>query len=159
MWVIFDDGDELIWNDPAASIRISDIVGQPVILKPEAEIPHFDDSAIHIITSASLSWLQNLLPEARLDPRRFRQNIVVDCEGEGRIEHKWIGHSAYIGTCEFEIVSSAERCLMTTLAQGDLPQDPSLLTTIGREASLNFDVYANVVNSGTITIGDRSVVG
>ena len=155
VWILFSDGQALLWSDPATSGRLSELVGQAVTLEPEAEISHFDDSAIHLITSASLLWLQNLLPKAQIDPRRFRPNIIIDCEGSGRIEEQWIGSTVKIGTCEFEIVSSAERCLMTTLAQDDLPQDSSILTTIGREAGLNFGVYAKVISAGVVATGDR----
>jgi hypothetical protein len=43
---------------------------------------------------------------------------------------------------------------MTTFAQADLPADPGLLKRIARAADLQFGVYAEVLNPGTIACGD-----
>ena len=43
---------------------------------------------------------------------------------------------------------------MTTLAQGDLPQDPGILRTAAQHNHVNVGVYAAVVQGGRIRRGD-----
>ncbi|PYO32274.1 MAG: MOSC domain-containing protein, partial [Candidatus Rokuibacteriota bacterium] len=46
------------------------------------------------------------------------------------------------------------RCVMTTLAQGDLSRDPGILRTAAQHNQVNVGVYAAVVRGGTIRRGD-----
>jgi len=46
------------------------------------------------------------------------------------------------------------RCVMTTLAQGDLPGDPGILRTAAQHNRVNVGVYAAVARGGTIRRGD-----
>ncbi len=46
------------------------------------------------------------------------------------------------------------RCGMTTHAQGDLPKDASVLRSIVRDAEQNLGVYAGVVQTGHVVLGD-----
>ena len=46
------------------------------------------------------------------------------------------------------------RCVMTTLAQGDLPKDPAILKTAAAITKCRVGAYASVVQSGTIRVGD-----
>jgi hypothetical protein len=43
---------------------------------------------------------------------------------------------------------------MTTLAQGDLPKDPGILRTAAQHNDVHVGIYASVVRTGTIHIGD-----
>jgi len=158
-WVRFPDGAEFCWNDDEVSSRLSAHVGQPVTLQAEKAISHFDDGPLHIITSASMAWLQAKLPDSVIDPRRFRANMVISCEGDEPVEQSWIGRTLNLGTCQVEIVSPCERCLMTTLAQENLPLDSKILTTIGRSSDLSFGVYAKVIKPGVLKSGDSVVFG
>jgi uncharacterized protein YcbX len=47
------------------------------------------------------------------------------------------------------------RCVVTTLAQDDLPADPTVLRTAAQHNSANVGVYAMVERGGTIKRGDR----
>ena len=46
------------------------------------------------------------------------------------------------------------RCVMTTLAQGDLPRDPGILRTAAQHNKVSVGVYATVERGGTIRRGD-----
>ena len=47
---------------------------------------------------------------------------------EGFAENAWVGHTLAIGTAvRLNITGPCGRCVMTTLAQGDLPMDPGIL--------------------------------
>jgi uncharacterized protein YcbX len=46
------------------------------------------------------------------------------------------------------------RCGMTIQAQAGLEKDPSILRTIVRDADQNLGIYANVIKSGEVKLGD-----
>jgi uncharacterized protein YcbX len=47
------------------------------------------------------------------------------------------------------------RCVVTTLAQDDLPNDPSVLKTAAQHNSANVGVYALVEQGGWVRRGDE----
>jgi MOSC domain-containing protein len=53
------------------------------------------------------------------------------------------------------ITGPCARCVMTTLAQGDLPKDSGILRTAVQHSHGHVGVYAAVVQGGTISPGDR----
>ncbi len=117
----------------------------------------FDCATVHLLTTATLDRLHALYPPGRFEVRRFRPNIVVQvASGEpGFAEQAWIGHTLAIGTAaRLTITSPCGRCVMTTLAQGDLPRDPGILRTAAQHNHVNVGVYAAVARGGTIHRGD-----
>jgi uncharacterized protein YcbX len=117
----------------------------------------FDCAAVHLLTTATLDRLRELYPQGRFDVRRFRPNIVVQLAPaeKGFVENAWIGHTLAIGSsAQLNITRPCGRCVMTTLAQGDLPSDPGILRTAARHNQVNVGVYAAVVRSGTVHRGD-----
>ena len=92
------------------------------------------------------------------EARRFRPNVVVQlANGEkGFAEDNWVGHTVTIGTeVQLNITRQCGRCVMTTLAQGDLPKDPGILRTAAEHNRAKIGVYASVVRGGKIRRGDR----
>ena len=65
----------------------------------------------------------------------FRPNVVVRAEGglEGFVENQWVGRVLGIGpSLKIKVLIPTMRCVMTTLAQDDLPGDPGMLrATVG----------------------------
>jgi len=117
----------------------------------------FDLAMVHLVTTATLDRLRELYPQGRFETRRFRPNIVVQqASGEkGFAENAWVGHTLAIGTAvRLSITGPCGRCVMTTLAQGDLSKDPGILRTAARHNQVNVGVYAAVVQGGTIRRGD-----
>ena len=117
----------------------------------------FDVAMVHLLTTATLDRLRELYPQGRFEVRRFRPNIVVQlASGEkGFAENAWVGHALAIGTAvRLNITGPCGRCVMTTLAQGDLPKDPGILRTAAQHNQVNVGVYAAVVRGGTIRRGD-----
>ena len=51
------------------------------------------------------------------------------------------------------------RCAMTIHAQNELPKDPLVLRAIVRDADQCLGLYASVVATGTVSIGDPVTVG
>jgi uncharacterized protein YcbX len=116
---------------------------------------------VHVLTTATLDRLQELYPQGRFEVRRFRPNIVVQPPSNEKrfIENEWIGHTLAIGSeVRLDIFKPAGRCVMTTLAQGDLPKDPGILRTAAQHNGANVGVYAVVARGGRIRRGDAVVL-
>ena len=130
--IVFPDGKVLPVGD--ADAALSRQLGMQVTLQ-KGEV---DDGPVHIVTTASLARLG-------ADERRFRPNIVLEAEGE----QDWLGRTLSVGEAKLQVTHPTERCVMTTLAQADLPADPRVL-----RAAPCFGVYARVVQPGRVSVGD-----
>jgi uncharacterized protein YcbX len=117
----------------------------------------FDCATVHLLTTATLDRLRQAYPQGRVEVRRFRPNIVVTPPpgAEGFVENAWIGHTLAIGEqVRLSVTGPCPRCVMTTLAQGDLPRDPGILRAAAQQNAARIGVYAAVVRGGTIRRGD-----
>ncbi len=48
------------------------------------------------------------------------------------IENDWLNHQLNLGTAaQLHVIDPCPRCVMTTLAQGDLPRNLDILRTVG----------------------------
>lgn len=149
------DGRVLLAGDPALDDALSAALGQPVRITREAEVSHLDAAPVHLVTVASMAWLQDRLPGADIDERRFRPNLVVATDGPAFAEHAWIGRTLAIGdTVRLAVIERCERCVMVTLPQDDLAAEPRLLRLLGEERDVEFGVYARVVVPGETRCGD-----
>ncbi len=123
------------------------------------EIPEgtfFDAAAVHLLTTATLDRLRELYPQGRFEARRFRPNIVVETPAAGFVENEWIGKVLSIGDqVRLSITGPCPRCVMTTLAQGDLPHDTGILKTAVKHNGAGVGVYAAVVQGGRVRRGDH----
>jgi uncharacterized protein YcbX len=121
---------------------------------------YFDAFPLHLLTTASLAALGARNASARFDVRRFRPNIVVSTDdAAGFIETEWSGRTLRIGEAQINVEMPCVRCVMTTLPQGDLSKDPSVLRTIVRDAAQNVGAYASIATPGRITVGDAVELG
>jgi hypothetical protein len=121
----------------------------------------FDLAVVHLLTTATLDRLRGLYPEGRIEVRRFRPNIVVATgpDQQGFVENDWIGRTISIGDeLRLGVTGPCPRCVMITLAQGDLPKDSRILRTAAQNNHANVGVYADVVKGGTVRRGDRVTV-
>ena len=126
----------------------------------------FDGAVIHLLTTATLNRLRALYPAGQFAIQRFRPNIVIASadEEQGFTESAWLDRTLAIGDeVRLEIIAPCIRCVMTTLAQGDLPADPGILRAVAQHNRVPFPglgalpavgVYAEVVQGGTIRRGD-----
>jgi uncharacterized protein YcbX len=152
--IVFSDGQQMPVAHGETEARVSSTIGQPVCIQPEGDIPHQDMGAIHLLTTASLRWLQQRLPGTTLGTERFRPNLLIDVPGICPVEQEWVGQTIRVGTTRLMIVEPTERCVMTTLPVGTLPADPLVLRTLGQHADALFGVYARVVEPGIVRVGD-----
>jgi uncharacterized protein len=117
----------------------------------------FDCAVVHLLTTATLDRLRELYPQGRFEARRFRPNIVVaSTDGApGFVEDAWIGQTVRIGDeVQLSVTGPCPRCVMTTLAQADLPKDSRILRTAAQHNQVNVGVYASVLRGGRIRRGD-----
>lgn len=128
----------------------------------------FDYAPLHLLTTATLEHLQARYPAGRLEPRRFRPNLLLAPAGaSGLVEHGWLGQSFALGALGLRVIDPTPRCLVPTLAQGDLPRDPGILRAITAHSSAPSvtlapgvvfaavaGVYAAVTRPGTVRVGE-----
>jgi uncharacterized protein YcbX len=107
---------------------------------------------VSVLTTSTLEQLSELGPQSRFDQRRFRMNVWVDHE-------LTIGDAVRLG-----VALPDPRCVMTTLAQEELPKDTEVLRTLTRHNRVQVGaaglfpcagVYAVVEVPGTLRVGDR----
>jgi uncharacterized protein YcbX len=117
----------------------------------------FDCAVVHVLTTATLDRLRELYPEGRFEVRRFRPNVVVETSNcvKDFVEDAWIGRTVRIGDgVQLAITGPCPRCVMTTLAQADLPKDSGILRTAAQHNEVNVGVYASVMRGGRVRRGD-----
>jgi uncharacterized protein YcbX len=115
----------------------------------------FDLAVIHLLTTATIDRLRELYPKGRFEVRRFRPNIVVSTPDRGFVENSWLDRTVIVGDAvRLRITRPCPRCVMTTLAQGDLPRDPGILRTAAQNNAANVGVYADILSGGAIHRGD-----
>jgi len=117
----------------------------------------FDCAVVHVLTTSTLGFFRRAYPEGRFEIRRFRPNIVLQPSSEGAepIEGNWNGKPLEIGSeVRLNITGPCPRCVMTTLAQGDLPQDLGILKTTVKHNKGNLGAYAVVAKAGRVRRGD-----
>jgi MOSC domain len=93
---------------------------------------------------------------ATRDVRRFRPNLVIATTEalEGLVEATWHGRTLRLGEVVVQGGRPTAHCVMTIQAQGDRPNDPTVLRTIVREAGQPLGIYASVVRPGRVAVGD-----
>ncbi len=95
-----------------------------------------------------------------LDRRRFRANILVETERrETFLEDAWVGGMLAFGDSDprpaVSVTMRDVRCMMVNLDPETGEQDARVMKTVVRLNKNNAGVYATVVRSGTIRVGDR----
>jgi uncharacterized protein len=120
----------------------------------------FDCAVVHVLCSGTLDALRSAFPQGRFEVRRFRPNIVVQLNQDegGFLENGWVGRTLALGEVRLSVTGPCPRCVMTTLPQGDLPQDLGILKTAAKQNGVKVGAYAAVVKSGRVRRGDSVVL-
>jgi uncharacterized protein len=121
----------------------------------------FDSATVHVLTTATLARLRELYPEGAMEVRRFRPNVVVDSGAgcSGFVEDDWVGRTLRLGDeVRLTVTGRCSRCVMTTLPQGDLPEDTGILRTAARHNDACVGVYAAVLTGGRLRHGDSVIL-
>jgi uncharacterized protein len=112
---------------------------------------------LHMVTTATLTYLNGRNQQANWDARRFRPNLVIESASTnaGLIEQAWVGGRLVIGEAIVDCVGSTPRCGAITRAQPELSADTTILRTVVKDADQNVGVYGMIANSGNIRVGDH----
>jgi len=84
-------------------------------------------------------------------------SVQYCCQSEGQdfVENAWVGRNLAIGDeVLLSITSACPRCVMTTLAQGDLPRDLGILRTAAQYNDAHVGIYASVLRGGKVRRDD-----
>jgi len=148
---------------------LADHFGFPVEIRPYADrhsAPagydgpfagnRYQPSALHMLTTASITELKRLHPDGNPDRRRFRPNMVVEMDAmEGSFpETEWLGRALRVGDLTMQVTDPTRRCGLTVLGQDDLPYDPEILRQLVRKNDRNIGVYCQPDRIGVIKAGD-----
>lgn len=143
------DGEWMDGQGDDVAALLSAQVGRPVTIAREADISHFDDAPIHIVTTGDLAALA-ALSGARPSVESFRPNLLIETQ---ELSRDWIGRRLKIGETGIEIVAPTERCLMVNVAP-DGSRGPDFLRPIAQHMDACFGVYASVTGEGGVSVGD-----
>ena len=182
--VTFPDGSSMETGQEELAARLSSELGRTVevISEPpegaryrtlplaqvegdETEMPlingFFDTMPLHLLATGTLEHLRSLYPEGKFEVQRFRPNILIETpSGEnGFVDNGWIGNTVAIGDARLRVMAPMIRCVMTTLPQGALPDDPGILKTAGQHNNANVGVCVMVAQGGRVRVGDEVRVG
>ena len=155
--VELEDGTTYRGDDPSVHEALSAYVGRPVTLAREADVSHFDDGPVHLLTSASLHRLE-AAHGAPVEAAHFRPNLVLDSDaGEGFVEDAWVGRRLAVGSeLVLAVRAPMPRCVMVTLPQQGLAGDAELLRTTTDANQGDLGVVADVVTPGVVAVGDEA---
>ena len=134
-------------------------VGQP---SPVPGGAFFDLFPISVMTTSTLARLRELAPTSTIEPRRFRMNVIVATQERGFLENDWIGKTLLLDPVQLGVALPDPRCVMTTLPQDDLPNDPEILRALAQHNRIQVGdigpfpcagVYAAVAAPGPVRTG------
>ena len=119
----------------------------------------FDEATISVISLTTISGIAREVG-VDLDRRRFRANIVLETErSEPLLEDGWVGGTLVFGDGDqapaVSVTMRDRRCMMLNLDPDTAKQDARVMKTVVRLNKNDAGVYATVVRTGTIRVGDR----
>jgi len=123
-----------------------------------ADVPKgaIEEEHIQLVTDASLNQLQKIWGH-NLNHRRFRPNLLISLIDQiPFVEEQWFGKTLKIGKqVELRLNRHCERCMIITVDPDHAKGDPSLQKVVLNERNNHFGVYASVVQTGEIHVGDE----
>jgi len=156
--VTFPGGRQVRGDDPHIDEQLRSVLGRADVgLAREAEISHFDQAALHVVTDSSLSRLAAAVTDAAVDARRLRPNLVITTgQPPGFVEDAWVSRTVRIGrNAVVEFTHRTERCVMINNAQDELSQSSQVLRAVAGANGLSLGVYATVIRAGMVQLGDE----
>ncbi|NYG59129.1 hypothetical protein BJ980_002052 [Nocardioides daedukensis] len=146
-------GGEWQAMDPALDDELTAVMGVGVRVRPEADVSHQDSGSVSLVGTATLAWCAerwNIDP----DPRRLRVNILLATD-EPFIEEQWVGQEITIGDIVLRGVRRIPRCRMVDIDQDGARVEGRLLKPLTQERDMCLAVYADVVRTGVLRVGDE----
>lgn len=151
-------GQRFSADEPGASELLSAALRRPLRLGQKAGVRHHDDSGLHLVTTAALRRLSELLGEP-VEVARFRPNLVLEIPGAGFVEDDWAGRELRLGAdVVVRLGPGMPRCVMVDMAQGELGADGRILKLLAREHQLMLGIKVEVVRGGIVRQGDPAAL-
>jgi uncharacterized protein YcbX len=125
---------ERYWPD-VDGLALRDLVTSGTIGQGAPPGTFFDYAPLHVLTTDTLAHLRALYSAGQVDARRFRPNLVIEASpgSRGFVENEWVGRTLQVGdSVRLRITDPVPRCVVPTLAQGDLAQDIGILRAIAQ---------------------------
>lgn len=148
------------WNDPELIKEIEEQSKrkiQPISYNPDyVPLGAIEEEHVLLVTDASVAELANKWGES-IDYRRFRPNLFFTLNTPlPFIEDTWFGKKIKIGQeVELKIIRHCERCMIINVDPKSGEISSSLLKTVVKERKNHFGVYASVIKTGEINVGDQ----
>jgi uncharacterized protein YcbX len=154
-------GLQLELGSDELNAEISKRLGSPVELM---QLKHgiFDEATISVISLATIAHIGHEAGvQDDLDRRRFRMNLELETESnEPFLEDHWVGRTLVFGENSamgpaVHVTMPDLRCVMVNLDPDTAAKDARVMKTVARLNQNNAGVYATVVRTGMINVGDR----
>ncbi len=118
-----------------------------------------DSSPVHLVTTPTLRHMSGERADLQWEVARFRPNMLLEVEGEGRVEDDWVGRKVQVGGAELQVRKPCSRCVMTTRAQpGGVERQLDVLRHLNASHRSNLGVLASVVREGVVRVGQAVTV-
>lgn len=145
------------------SAALSEVAGGPMrLVRCERPGDGNDEYPVSIVSRASVAELRRRSGrDERVDPARFRMLLELDgCAAHE--EDGWLGRSVRVGDALIRVADHDARCSITTMNPDTGEVDYPTLKVIAsyrgvRDKHLDFGMYAEVLEPGTIRVGDTVV--
>lgn len=123
----------------------------------------FDDAPISLISTTTIAALERESGCEILDTRRFRPNLLIDPAGGVPVnEDAWVGKTVLFGNHanapSLRVTVQDIRCVIVNLDPETAVAEPHIFKTIARSWQNCAGVYASVLNTGTLSIGEHVFV-
>ncbi|MFN3869079.1 MAG: MOSC domain-containing protein [Hyphomicrobiaceae bacterium] len=141
-----------------AAYMKSDLRGAPrIVAAPGHSFSDVARKCVHIVSLASVRELERISGR-RVDPLRFRPNIILDGLPPWA-ELGWVGREITIGPARLEVFTRTERCAATDVDPATAERNMSIPALLQRTfGHTDFGVYATVSLGGTLRPGDTSTM-
>ena len=134
------------WASPEVGADIERAAGAGAHLVRDESLERFDVLPLLVATDGAIASLG-------YDRRRFRPNLLIGGVA-GLAERGWEGRQLHVGGAAIRIVSLRQRCIMTTFDPDTAEQDTEVLLRIHRELDGLLALDCDVLQSGTLAVGD-----
>lgn len=129
--------------------------GRPKIFKANQDNAHSDQSkpVISLINLKSIRDIERIT-SCELDPLRFRGNLYFE-SSDPWLESTWIGKTVTVGDVRLNVTEPIGRCVATHVNPASAERDVNVLKALQSGfRHTNCGVFAEVVQAGTIHVGD-----
>lgn len=114
----------------------------------------FDTFPLSLLTTRTVAGI-GALAGARLDPLRFRPNLLIEADGDDPFpEDAWVGRVLHIGGLRLRVDKRDQRCDVVNVDPVTAGRDPAVLRAIAHHRQACLGVYGSVVQPGPVGVGD-----